>query len=212
MLDLIKERRSVRLFTEQKISEKELIQIVEAGSWAPTGCNNQELSFVVLESRDALLKMAEFKPLVKSASHVLLLFIDMELPGSKELYTGVKHTAGLPFVDAGLALGNICLFAKSKGIDSCIFNMTPSHMKRKVKRNLLQKMINKTLKILGNYKQNKASFYAFQSDELNLADKYKVCCGVALGYGKVIPDIETFGHGYNPVKRRSPESYILKRS
>jgi len=211
MLDLIKKRRSVRIFTDRKIEEEDLVQIIEAGSWAPTGCNNQELRFVVLESCNIIQKMAEFKPLVKSASHVLLLFIDMDLPGSKELYNGAKHTAGMPFVDAGLALENISLFAKSKEIDSCIFNMTPYHMKRSVKRNFLQKIINKLLKFLGNYKLNSASFYSFQRDILEIPERYKVCCGVALGYGKVIPDVEKFIHGYNPIKRGTPESYILKR-
>lgn len=85
-------------------------------------------------------------------------------------------------------------------------------MKKKVERSLGQKIINKLLRFTGNYKLNKASFYSFQRDFLKLPDKYRVCCGVALGYGKVIPDLEKFIHGFNPVKRRLPESYIIDKN
>jgi len=43
LMDLIKERRSVRLFNGRKIPREDILSIIEAATWAPTGCNNQEL-------------------------------------------------------------------------------------------------------------------------------------------------------------------------
>jgi len=54
VFDAIKNRRSVRKFTEETISDSDIEQILEAGRWAPSGLNNQPWKFKVV--RDAGLK------------------------------------------------------------------------------------------------------------------------------------------------------------
>ena len=39
LLDVIKERRSIRKYTDQKVSEDQIREILEAAFWAPTAVN-----------------------------------------------------------------------------------------------------------------------------------------------------------------------------
>ena len=51
-------RRSVRKFTDQHISAKELEQIVEAAVYAPSAMNRQSWHFTVIRSREKIQKLA----------------------------------------------------------------------------------------------------------------------------------------------------------
>ncbi len=46
----IRERRSVRQFTDQPVSKELLQQIVDAGIWAPTARNDQNWHFIVMNN------------------------------------------------------------------------------------------------------------------------------------------------------------------
>ena len=60
---LIRERRSVRLFKDETVSQESLLQIIDAGRYAPTGTNRQGVGYVVLPTKD---KLSEFRSLVES--------------------------------------------------------------------------------------------------------------------------------------------------
>jgi nitroreductase len=47
--DAILERRSIRAYTEAQLTEAQLTTLLDAGLWAPTARNEQELLFVVLQ-------------------------------------------------------------------------------------------------------------------------------------------------------------------
>lgn len=51
LLSAIRQRRSIRQFTNDSVSEKALKQIIEAGRWTPTAKNAQEISYVVLKDK-----------------------------------------------------------------------------------------------------------------------------------------------------------------
>ncbi|MCQ2576158.1 MAG: nitroreductase family protein [Treponema sp.] len=51
LMDAIKTRRTIRQFTEQKVSEDILEMILEAGRLAPTGTNAQGTGYIVLEEK-----------------------------------------------------------------------------------------------------------------------------------------------------------------
>lgn len=60
-LDLVMNRRSTRLFKDEKL-DKELIQkIVKAGLLAPTAKNKKPVEFIVVEDKDTLLKLKDCK-------------------------------------------------------------------------------------------------------------------------------------------------------
>lgn len=59
---LIRERRSTRLFKEEPVSKDQLIKIIEAGRYAPTGSNRQDVNYVVLSNQQ---KVSELRSLVE---------------------------------------------------------------------------------------------------------------------------------------------------
>ena len=58
LLKFIKERRSIRVFQNKQVSEKEIEMILEAGRWAPSASNRQPWKFILIKNRDILRKLA----------------------------------------------------------------------------------------------------------------------------------------------------------
>ena len=223
LMNLIKDRRSVRIFTGEQIHRDDIISIIEAGTWAPTGCNNQELRFLVLYEKGELEEFLKFKSFLKGVSTVVLVFCDMSLPRSHRMYKERKHQRHLADVDTGLALANMVLYAKAKGIDSCIINLSKHHLRRSREQNTIKKkVINKIKRKLGLYTriikrklgiytriQNNFEFY--QRNHLKLPCHLKIMCGVAFGFAKKYPDVRTFKHGGESIMRKPVDYYIIQR-
>jgi len=51
LLEIIRKRRSVRVYRSGKVSDKQLETILEAARWAPSGANTQPWEFVVTRDR-----------------------------------------------------------------------------------------------------------------------------------------------------------------
>ena len=71
ILDLLKSRRSIRVYQDKTIPQDLLLQILEAGRWAPTGANLQPWHFIVVtdpETRSEIGDVARF--LFIKSSHV----------------------------------------------------------------------------------------------------------------------------------------------
>ena len=60
---LFRERRSMRLFSDKPVSKEQLLKIIEAGRYAPTGSNRQDVNYIVLSSQQ---KVSELRSLVES--------------------------------------------------------------------------------------------------------------------------------------------------
>lgn len=58
-MDIIKNRRSRRNFTSQKVDKKDIEQIVEAGTFAPTGMNKQDNIIVAISSDSVMENLLE---------------------------------------------------------------------------------------------------------------------------------------------------------
>ena len=61
MIDLLKNRRSIRKFTEEKVSKEALEKILKAGLLAPSSMNKKPVEFVVIEDRQTILKLEKCK-------------------------------------------------------------------------------------------------------------------------------------------------------
>lgn len=57
LMDLLKERYSVRKFSEKTVEDEKLTQILEAGRLAPTAVNFQPQRIIALKSKEALAKL-----------------------------------------------------------------------------------------------------------------------------------------------------------
>jgi nitroreductase len=58
-LELLRFRRSIRIFRNKGISEKDLERIIDSARFAPTARNVQPWEFVVVTQKHALIKLAE---------------------------------------------------------------------------------------------------------------------------------------------------------
>ena len=208
---LIKERRSIRIFTGKKIQLNDMNRIIEAGVWAPTGCNNQELRFVILGNDDVLIEALKFKSFFRGVSHFVLVLCDMSIPLSNQLYREGSSAQMMSDLDTGLAIQNMVLQAKDIGIDSCIVNLSEQHYKKEKNLCLLQRITKELKRKLKLHSINPNSFEYFLRNFIKIPDHYKIRAGVVFGYGKNFPNIEKARHGKNMIKRNSVENYIIKR-
>ena len=56
-LDLVRTRRSVRVYKSGKVADKQLEMILEAARWAPSGANTQPWEFVVTRDREKMRRV-----------------------------------------------------------------------------------------------------------------------------------------------------------
>jgi nitroreductase len=106
-------RRSIRAFKPEQITDEELNAVLEAGKYAPSGANQQSALIIVVQdraTRETLSRMnqavmgGDFDPYY-GAPTILLVLADKS-----------KVT---PVEDAALALGNMFNAAYSLGVGSC---------------------------------------------------------------------------------------------
>ncbi|RJP30967.1 MAG: nitroreductase family protein [Actinobacteria bacterium] len=77
----IRERRSVRKYAGEKVSEKEISAILEAARWAPSGLDNQPWRVVIVEDRSKAGELAactRYSAIVTGAPLLLAVFLDLE--------------------------------------------------------------------------------------------------------------------------------------
>jgi nitroreductase len=109
ILQAIKERRSIREFTDQPVSEKDLLTLIEAAIWAPSGKNNQPWRFVLLtdaEVRNTIADLTLYRHIVANCQSLIVVYLDTEA-----MYDEVKDHQS-----AGAAIQNILLTAESLGL------------------------------------------------------------------------------------------------
>jgi nitroreductase len=113
ILNLLKSRRSVRLYQDKPVPQELLLQILEAGRWAPTGANLQPWHFIVItdsETRKRVGEVARFffikSSHVGKAPVVLVLGFDTR-KGKYGRY------------DVTLAGGNMLTMAAHLGLGTC---------------------------------------------------------------------------------------------
>ena len=82
---VIKDRMAVRKFKSEKVDEKKLLSILEAGRVAPTAKNIQPQRIFVLQSVDALAKINDASPCIYGAQTVLLVCSDKNKAFAKML-------------------------------------------------------------------------------------------------------------------------------
>ena len=108
-LQAIKERRSIRQYSQEPISEDQLNQILEAGRWAPSRGNSQPWKFIVLNDEEIRKEIAEVIPTGKfhaQAPQGIAIVVDPEAS---------KH----PEQEGAAAIQNILLAAHALGLGTC---------------------------------------------------------------------------------------------
>ena len=109
LLETIKTRRSVREFTAEPVSQLDVMQILEAGSWAPSIHNCQPWKFVVVQDagvRATLSACTKYSTSVSQCQVIACLFIGL----SGNCASEVAHQS------AGAAIQNMLLTADDLGL------------------------------------------------------------------------------------------------
>jgi nitroreductase len=109
MLEGIYSRRSVRHYTDLPVERGQILEIMKAGSWAPSGLNNQPWRFVVITDkgmRGELAKMTKYDRILEEAPATVAVFSDRGA-----MYNDVKDHQSI-----GACLQNMLLAAHAMGL------------------------------------------------------------------------------------------------
>ena len=129
LMEIIKNRRSIRKYEEKDVPEEALNQILEAVQWAPSWANTQVWEVVVVKNQDTKVKLSETlapknpaSKAVANAPVVLALFGKLNSAGYYDGVVTTKHGDWFMF-DLGLATQNICLTAHSLGLGTVVVGL-----------------------------------------------------------------------------------------
>ena len=106
VLEAIYRRRSIREFTDKKISRDQLLEIIRAGIWAPSGLNNQPWRFVTVqepEIKEQLAQQTHYGHIVRAANALIAVYLAKDV-----MYDAVKDVQS-----AGACIQNILLAAEA---------------------------------------------------------------------------------------------------
>lgn len=117
-MSLIFKRRSVRKFTDEKVSDGKIERLLKAGMQAPSACNAQPWEFIVVsksEDKSAISKMHRFASPAKKASHLIVTLGNLNR----------SKVHGMIEQDLGACNENILLQATHEGLGAVWLGFHP---------------------------------------------------------------------------------------
>jgi nitroreductase len=108
-VEAIRNRRSIRRYQRRDVPEEKVMQVLEAGRWAPSAHNSQCRKFIVVrdeKTRRDLAKIATFGSFLTEALVVIAVVID-------------PYSSNHPVEDGAAATQNMLLAAHAIGLGSC---------------------------------------------------------------------------------------------
>lgn len=115
-MDIIRNRRSVRSFTDKEISREDIDKIIEAGICAPSAKNQQPWEFIVINDRNILNKLSEKASSLYAKSMVTIILCARKY----DLASPLRVTQ-----DMSACTENMMLEATKLGIGSCWIGTYP---------------------------------------------------------------------------------------
>jgi len=109
LFEAIYNRRSIRRFTSGAVDSSMIEEIIKAGTWAPSGLNNQPWRFAVVtndETRSRLAELTKYSRVIISAPVSIAVFLDTEAM----YHEGKDHQA------MGACIQNMLLAAHGLGL------------------------------------------------------------------------------------------------
>ncbi|MDR1040484.1 MAG: nitroreductase family protein [Deltaproteobacteria bacterium] len=126
-LELAGRRQSCRNFASKPVEHDKIVKCVEAARLAPSGCNSQPWSLVVVENPDKVKEVAESTQLMGLNAHnskAQAFFVVVEEPAvlMKKIGQLVDSQIFAQGDLGGFAL-SLCLEAESLGLGTCIIGL-----------------------------------------------------------------------------------------
>lgn len=135
-IELLKERRSVRKYKNEKVDRELMTEIIDLAKWAPSWANTQTARYTLVDDEDVIGQLAEkgvkgfiynVKTLQRAKGVAVLSYVtgkSGKLDGKVEL---TEEEAAKAFhwelFDAGIACQTFCLAAHAKGVGTCVFGV-----------------------------------------------------------------------------------------
>jgi len=119
VFEAIKERRSIRKFTNHEISTEQVERLIEAARWAPSAGNIQPWEFIIIRKPEIKKKLAEAalnQSFIEEAPVVIVVCADVSR--SAQRY-GDRGKALYCLQDTGAATQNLLLASYYLGLGSC---------------------------------------------------------------------------------------------
>ncbi|MCD4806329.1 MAG: nitroreductase [Methanococcoides sp.] len=110
-IETILNRRSVREYTDETISEKDINTILDCARWAPSGLNNQPWKFIVIQDENTITKLAQcthYSTIVLGSKVLIAVYLD-----NAEMYHHDKDVMAI-----GAAIQNMLLACVELGLGS----------------------------------------------------------------------------------------------
>lgn len=133
-ITMIKERRSVRKYKQEKVDRELMKEIVDIARWAPSWANYQVARYTLVDDAEVIKQLTtdgvkgfsyNIKTLENAKGVAVLSFVkgkSGKLDLEKDEYATEKANIWEVF-DAGIACQTFCLAAHAKGIGTCIFGV-----------------------------------------------------------------------------------------
>ena len=114
----IRERRSIRLYNERKVDRSLIEQVLEAGRWAPSACNNQGWHFLVIdddkERKKVFQNVRNENKLKVLAGGTVLIYVLYDSRLNPEKHANIQS--------ASAAIQNMLLMAHTLGLGACWYS------------------------------------------------------------------------------------------
>jgi len=121
VFDIIKQRRSVRFYTDKAINEDKLKKLVEAAIWAPSAGNIHAWNIVIIQRKEDIELVKAISPgIAGNPKALMILCADRRKVYGKK---GKVERDILSKMDIAIAAQNICLEATELGLGSCIIRL-----------------------------------------------------------------------------------------
>ena len=131
-IEMIKDRRSVRRYADEKVSRELLGEIVEISRWAPSWVNSQIVRYTIVDDQNMVNQIAatavrgfsyNTKTLSRCKGLMVLSYVTGISGKKEEMDTEFENTNVWEMFDAGIATQTFCLAAHAKGVGTCIMGV-----------------------------------------------------------------------------------------
>ena len=129
LLDIVRQRRSIRKYEETAVPEETLNRILEAVRWAPSWTNCQPWELVIVRNPEVRAKLRETvypkNPAVKAVGDAPVVIAVCGRTGVSGYYDGKPSTRFGDWLlfDLGIATQNLCLAAHEAGLGTVIVGL-----------------------------------------------------------------------------------------
>ncbi|UCH04796.1 MAG: nitroreductase family protein [Candidatus Thorarchaeota archaeon] len=108
--EVIKNRRSIRKYSDKKVEDGKVMTILEAGRWAPSAANRQPWHFIVVQDKTMRKKLADAHQYGRFMAESPVVIVVLGDPDKNPRY----HLA-----DPHNAVQNMLLAAYEEGLSTC---------------------------------------------------------------------------------------------